>query len=471
MPDLTLAAYVESSREAALARLVDWVKIPSISADPAHAPDVEGSAHYCAQLLRDAGLDNVEVCPITEDRAGPGEPASVPGGGPVVYGEWLGAGPGAPTVLIYGHHDVQPVDPLDEWQFEPFAPTVAGGQLQGRGTSDDKGQVLMQIEAVRGLLAERGTLPVNVKFLVEGEEEVGSPHLEPWLGGQKDRLAADVIVVSDTTMHSLQVPSTTVGMRGLVAFDVKLRTARSDLHSGIWGGTVPNAAIAASRLASALHDATGRVTIPGFYDDVAEVNDGEPPFDEADFCQKAGVNYLEGESGRTPYERTATRPTAELVGIHSGYGGPGIKTIVPATANLKLAVRLVPHQQPEDIAPAIEAWLVEHLPVGIDWSVSTIGGVAPLLTPVSHPAMAALSRAIESVWGKGPIYTRSGGSGPEEALSRVLEAPLICLGVGLPEDNFHAPNERLVLDQLWRGVVAAGELLVELGRVGKEALT
>jgi acetylornithine deacetylase/succinyl-diaminopimelate desuccinylase-like protein len=453
---------VSRSKQRIIGTLVDWLRIPSISAEPGHAGDVAASAEFCAGLLRDAGLQSVAVIPT-------GAPDAERGGGPAVYGEWTGAGKDAPTVLIYGHHDVQPVDPLDEWDSPPFVPTVSDHEVKGRGSSDDKGQMLMQIEAVKGLLAERGELPVNVKFIIEGEEEVGSPHFEDLLGRERQKLAADVIVVSDTTMVATDIPSTTVSMRGLTAFDVQLRTASSDLHSGIWGGTVPNAALVAARMASRLHDADGRVTIPGFYEDVRELTEEEAqslasvPFDEEDFCRKAGVRYLEGERGRSPYERTGTRPTAEVVGIHSGYGGPGMKTIVPAAANFKVAVRLVPDQDAEKVSQAFQQWAQEEVPAGVDLTVTPHGGVAPLVTPVDHPTVRILSGAIERVWGKPPLFTRSGGSGPEEALGRVIGAPMIFLGVALPEDNFHAPNERLNLDQLWRGILAAGELLLDLG--------
>ena len=338
-----------------------------------------------------------------------------------------------------------------------------------RGSCDDKGQVLMQTEAVRGLLGEMGALPVNLKFLIEGEEEVGSPHFEDLLERERERLATDVIVVSDTTMVASDIPSTTLSMRGLVCFDVALRTAKSDLHSGLWGGTVPNAALLAARIAASLHDGLGRVTVPGFYDSVRELSDEETrslssvPFDEAEFRGQAGVSYLEGEAGRTPYERTGTRPTAEVTGLHAGYGGPGMKTIVPATANIKIAIRLVPDQRPEEIAALFRTWLAAHIPEGVEVTVTPLGGVAPLLTPLDHPAVQTLCGAMERVWGKKPLFTRSGGSGPEEALGRVLGAPVTFLGVGLPGDNFHAPNERLELDQLWRGVLAAGELLLDLG--------
>jgi acetylornithine deacetylase/succinyl-diaminopimelate desuccinylase-like protein len=442
--------------------LTDWLRIPSISADPAHAGDVDASAELCARLLREAGMAWVEILPTGS--------AEAPGSGrPAVYAEWLEAGPGAPTVLIYGHHDVQPVDPLDEWTSPPFEPVVVGDELLARGSADDKGQVLMQIEAVRGVLAERRRLPVNLKFLIEGEEEIGSPHLEDLLWREREKLAADLVVVSDTTMEAADVPSTTVSMRGLVSFDVTLRTARSDLHSGIWGGTVPNAALVAARLAAGLHGADRRVTVPGFYDDVRELTAEEArslaaiPFDEAEFLRQAGVPYLDGEAGRTAFERIGARPTAEVVGLHSGYGGPGIKTIVPATANFKVAFRLVPDQRPQRVGEAFGEWLEAHVPPGVKFEVTPSGAVSPLLTPVDHPAMRILCSAIERVWGARPLFSRGGGSGPEEALARVLAAPLVFLGVALPDDNFHAPNEHLDLRQLWRGVLAAGELLVGLG--------
>jgi acetylornithine deacetylase/succinyl-diaminopimelate desuccinylase-like protein len=460
--DLVLTDYLDKSKDRILATLVEWLRIPSISANPDHSGDVMASAEFCAGLLRDAGLGAVELL------ATGGQDGALTGA-PAVYGEWLGAGDGAPTVLVYGHHDVQPVDPLDEWTAPPFEPAICDGRIRARGCCDDKGQVLMQIEATRGLLAERGRLPVNVKFLIEGEEESGSPHFEDLLRRESRKLRADVIVVSDTTMVAANIPSITVSMRGLVCFDVALRTANSDLHSGLWGGTVPNAALVAARLAAGLHDKDGRVTIPGFYDDVRELSEQEAtslasiPFDEAHFCAQAGVSYLEGEAGRSAYERTGARPTAELVGFHAGYGGPGIKTIVPATANFKVALRLVPDQRPGDITQAFGRWISETAPKDIDVTVTPLGAVAPLLTPVDHPTVRILCDAIERVWGTRPLFERSGGSGPEETMGRVLGAPVTFLGVGLPDDNFHAPNESLELDQLWRGVLAAGEVLTDLG--------
>ncbi|MDQ2727491.1 MAG: dipeptidase [Actinomycetota bacterium] len=460
MDDLVLADYAAAERDRIVASLFDWLRIPSISADPDRAGDVRRSAEWVAARLSEAGMEQVRLL-----ETGGGK------GGPAVYGEWRHAGLDAPTVLVYGHHDVQPVDPESAWHAAPFDPVIVDGELKARGAIDDKGQVLYQIEAARGLLEATGRLPVNLKFLVEGEEEVGSVHFESLLVDQADLLAADVVVVSDTGMIAPDVPSATVGMRGLVAFDVVVRSATIDLHSGMWGGTVPNAARIAARAVAALHDDDGRVSIPGFYHAVRTLSPAEQesldaaPFDETTFRAQGGsVPFLEGEVGYSPLERIGVRPTAEVVGIHGGYGGPGIKTIVPATAGFKVALRLVPDQDPAAISTAFTAWLASVVPKGIAMTVTPEGAVAPALTPIDHPAVDALSRAIERVWGTAPLFTREGGSGPEEALGRVLAAPVLFLGVGLPDDRIHAPNERMVMDQFWKGLLAAGELLVELGR-------
>jgi acetylornithine deacetylase/succinyl-diaminopimelate desuccinylase-like protein len=458
MGDLILTGYLEGHRERITEALLSWLRIPSISADPDRAQDVVDSAEFAAQHLREAGLEHVRLL-ATGDGAG----------APAVYGDWLHAGPEAPTVLIYGHHDVQPVDPLEEWTSAPFDPVIVDGECRARGAIDDKGQVLYEIEAARGLLECTGALPVNLKFLVEGEEEVGSQNFEALLRAEGALLACDVVVVSDTGMIAPDVPSATVSMRGLVAFDVALRSASIDLHSGMWGGTVPNAASVAADLVVALHDEQRRVTLPGFYDRVRPLSPAEQasldaqPFDEAEFrAQAGGVGYLTGEVGYSPLERIGVRPTAEVVGIRGGYEGPGIKTIVPATAGFKVALRLVPDQRPEEITRAFGTWLGERVPDGIEVVVTPEGGVAPALTPVDHPAMTALATAIERVWGGPPLWTREGGSGPEEALGRVLDAPVLFLGVGLPDDRIHAPNERMVMDQFWKGLLAAGELMVGL---------
>jgi len=461
MAELILEGWLARNEQRITEKLFELLAIPSISAEADHEPDVRRSAEAFAGALRDAGMEHVR---LIEPAQGLGLPA--------VYGDWLHAGEDRPTVLVYGHHDVQPVDPLDEWTSPPFEAVIVDGEIRGRGAIDDKGQVLYQIEAARGLLAERGGLPVNLKFLIEGEEEIGSAHFERLLLDWEQYLATDVVVVSDTGMISPEVPSSTVSMRGMVGFDVDLRTASIDLHSGMWGGTVPNAARLAAEMVAELHDNDHRVTLPGFYDRVTEISAQEraslaaQPYDEESFrAQAGGVPFLEGETGFTPLERVGVRPTAEVVGIRGGYAGPGIKTVVPATAGFKVALRLVPDQRPEEIDAAFRAWVHNRVPHGVEAVVTGEGGVSPAVTPVDHPAMVALAETIEAVWGKRPLWTREGGSGPEEALGRILISPVLFLGVGLPDDRIHAPNERMVMDQFWKGLLAAAELQVRLGEL------
>lgn len=453
----TLLPYVEAERSRITDTLFAWLRIPSISAQPAHADDVRRSADFTAGLLREAGLEHVTLLETA--------------GHPSVYGDWLHAGADAPTVLVYGHHDVQPVDPLDEWRSPPFDPVIVDGECHARGAIDDKGQVLYEIEAARALLRRDGALPVNLKFVVEGEEEVGSPHFEELLVRERDRLACDAVVVSDTGMLGPDTPSVCVGMRGLIAFDVQVRTSSRDLHSGVYGGAAPNPAHLLGRVVASLHDADGRIAIPGWYDEVRELTDTEAaslaqvPFDlEAWKAEAGGLRFVEGEAGRSVLERTSTRPTCDVVGLTVGYGGEGIKTIVPAAGTMKVTFRLVPDQDPVALTERFVSWLRAQLPDGADVTVKPVGAVGPALTPVAHPYVGALSRAIERVWGTPPLFVREGGSGPEEALGRVLGAPVLFLGVGLPGDRIHAPNERMVMDQFWKGLLAAGELLLELAR-------
>ncbi|HZD65516.1 MAG TPA: M20/M25/M40 family metallo-hydrolase, partial [Acidimicrobiales bacterium] len=313
---------------------------------------------------------------------------------------------------------------------------------------------------------------VTVKLLVEGEEESGSPHFEALLTAEAERQACVAVVVSDTGMWAPETPSICVGMRGLVAFDITVTTGTIDLHSGSFGGGVPNAAHVLASLVAGLHDEEGRVALPGFYDDVAPLTRAEAdslaalPFDEASWREAAGVGLLTGEAGRSTLERIWTRPTCEVVGITVGYGGPGTKTIVPATGTAKVTFRLVPAQHPDTVEAAFAAWVADQVPAGTTVEVARHGGVAPVLSPLDHPAMTALARAIEAVWGTPPLLAREGGSGPEEALGRVLATPVVFLGVGLPGDRIHAPNERLVMDQFWKGLLAAGELWLGLGAPG-----
>ncbi|MHB8293748.1 MAG: M20/M25/M40 family metallo-hydrolase [Acidimicrobiales bacterium] len=446
---LHLTSYLESASEAITARLLEYLRVPSISSDPAHAPDVRHSAELTASMMRSAGM----AARVIET-----------GGLPAAYGEWLGAGPAAPTALVYGHHDVQPVEPLDAWDNPPFDPVIEGGECRGRGAIDDKGQVSYQIEAVRGVMETEGGLPVNVKMLVEGEEESGSPTLERLLEDQRDLLACDVVVVSDTGMWDEATPSMCMGMRGLAGYEVELTTAERDLHSGSFGGPTRNPAHLLATIVSDLHLPSGRVALPGFYDRVRELSDDERRsfeqlgLDEELFKRQSGAFCVGGEEGRSIVERIWSRPTCDVVGISSGHAGPGLKTIIPATATAKVTFRLVADQRPDEVRHALESFVAERAPAGCRVRITGHGGVAAAVTDPASFGVASVSRAIELAFGNAPLLTREGGSGPEEALGRVLGVPLVYLGVGLPADRIHAPNERMVMAQYWKGLLAAGEL-------------
>ena len=449
-------AFVKGASEALVAELSEWCAIPSISTDPAYALEVRRSAEHLAGLMETAGL-HAEVLPVD-------------GGQPAVYAEWLGAGAQAPTITVYGHHDVQPVDPLELWTSPPFEPTVRDGCLYARGASDDKGQIHFQLAAIRHLLAADGGLPVNLKFFVEGEEEAGSPGIDAFLAEHADRLACDMIFVSDTGMYAADVPSLVTAMRGLMYFQVDLRTATSDLHSGEFGGTVPNAVAALVELLSKLKDADGRVAVPGWYDDVLDLTEAERaqfaalPFDAGAFQRTAGVLALPGERGWSPLERIGGRPSADVCGVWGGYTGIGSKTVIPAEAHAKVSFRLVSDQDPSTLRPLFERWVTENAPEGAEVGVQWLHGVKPCRTPLDHPGNQAARRAVARAWGIEPLFTREGGSGPERALSDALDASCVYLGVMLPEDHIHAPNERLNLANYFNGVRAAAYAYEEFTR-------
>jgi acetylornithine deacetylase/succinyl-diaminopimelate desuccinylase-like protein len=442
-----------------------WLRIPSISADPAHAGDVAASAEWLAGALRRTGFPTVEVW---------GTP-----GAPAVFAEWPSADPDAPVALVYGHHDVQPVDPPELWEHPPFEPTRVEGpdgpELHARGAIDDKGNVAFHLLGIRAHLAATGrdTPAVTVKLLVEGEEESGSPHFADLLRERADRLACDVVVVSDTGMAAPDVPSAVVAMRGLADAEITLRGPAVDLHSGSFGGAVPNPLHAMASLLAALHDEQGRVTLPGFYDAVRPLGDRERelmarvPFDEAAWLAgPAAGSAAYGEAGFSTLERIGARPTAEVNGLWGGYTGPGHKTIVPSEAHAKLTFRLVADQRPEDVGPALRTWVEQHVPEGIEAEVHTPpGGVAPCASDLDSPHTGALLRAIGQAFDTDPadvLFTREGGSGPEADLVEVLGAPLVFLGAGLPTDRIHSPNERVLLPMLHRGAEAAAHLWREL---------
>ena len=449
-------AFVRAEADALVAELSDWCAIPSVSSDPDHAADVRRSAEHLAGLMEAAGLDT--------------EVLAADGGQPAVYAEWLGAGMDAPTITIYGHHDVQPADPLEQWTTPPFEPTVRDGCLHARGASDDKGQIHFQVSAIRHLLAADGRLPVNVKFFVEGEEESGSPTIDAFLGEHAKRLACDLVLVSDTGMVAEDVPSLVTAMRGLVYLQVDLRTAPADLHSGSFGGAVPNAVAELVALLAGLKDADGRIAIEGWYDDVVELTDEERanfvalPFDPEELKAVTGVGALVGEAGFTPLERMSGRPTADVNGIWGGFTGVGSKTIIPAEAHAKVSFRLVADQDPAKLEPLFERWVRDKVPAHVEVTVRSFGGVKPARTPLDHPGNRAVAKAVARAFGKEPLFTREGGSGPERALSDALGAACVYLGVMLPEDRIHAPNERLLLANYYRGVRAAAYALEELAQ-------
>jgi acetylornithine deacetylase/succinyl-diaminopimelate desuccinylase-like protein len=448
--------FVQAEAAALVAELSEWCAIPSISGDPDHQADVRRSAEHLAGLMEAAGLDT--------------DILAADGGLPAVYGEWLGAGAEAPTVTIYGHHDVQPVDPLEEWTTPPFEPTVRDGCLHARGVSDDKGQIHFQVSAIRHLLAADGRLPVNVKFFVEGEEESGSPTIDAFLGEHAERLACDLVVVSDTGMVAEDVPSLVTAMRGLIYFQVDLRTAPADLHSGSFGGAVPNAVAELVALLAGLKDEAGRITIGGWYDDVVPLTEEERanfadlPFDPEQLKAVTGVGALCGEEGFSPLERMSGRPTADVNGVWGGFTGVGTKTIIPATAHAKVSFRLVADQEPAKLEPLFERWVRDRVPDHVEVAVHSFGGVKPALTPLDHPGNRAAADAVARAFGKRPLFTREGGSGPERALSDALGAACVYLGVMLPEDRIHAPNERLLLANYYRGVRAAAYAFEEFAR-------
>jgi acetylornithine deacetylase/succinyl-diaminopimelate desuccinylase-like protein len=456
------AAYLD--RDALLADLDPWLRIPSISAAPEHAGDVRASAEWLAARLRQAGFPEVDIWET------PGLPS--------VYACWPAADPEAPVVVVYGHHDVQPVDPLELWDSPPFEPAVRGDDLLGRGTADDKGQVLMHLHGLAAHLASGSRIApaVTLKFLIEGEEESGSPHFADLLRAHAEQLRCDVAVVSDTSVFNRDTPSICTGMRGGINCQVDLVGPAGDLHSGSFGGAVPNPLQVLADLISGLHDAQGRVTLDGFYDRVRELSERERalfarlPFDEAAWLEgPARSKATTGESGFTTLERLWARPTAEVNGVWGGYNGPGSKTIIPSTAHAKVSFRIVADQEPLEVQEAFRAYVRDHVPPGIEATVTYDGaGVRPCLTPLDAPELQAAARAMGRAFGKEVLFTREGGSGPEADIADILAVPVIFFGVGLPDDRIHAPNERVVIPMLLRGAEALAYLWDELAALPRD---
>lgn len=452
--DSKLAAYCEQHQAEYLNELKEWIAIPSISADPAYKTQVRRCAERLVARMREIGL----AAQVLETS-----------GNPIAYGEWLGA-PGKSTVLIYGHYDVQPVDPLGLWTSPPFEAQVRDGKLYGRGSVDDKGQVLMHLAAIEAHLKTRQKLPINLKVVIEGEEEIGSPNFESFLSAHRERLACDLAVISDTAVFSEDVPSLTTSLRGLVHWEVTVQGPTSDLHSGYFGGVVRNPIEALANIIAELKDADGRVSVPGFYDGVSDLPAAHLselrglPYDEIKEARSIGVPELAGERGRLALERMWFRPTLELNGIWGGYCGPGSKTIIPGWAKAKISTRLVGAQDPAKIKAAVVEFIKQIAPSGVSVSVEAQGEVRAVVTSRDHPAVAAAARAMNAGFGKAPAFIGSGGTiGPVSSFDRILHLPQVLIGVGLPDDQIHAPNEKFTLSQFFGGIKTMVHLYDELG--------
>ncbi|MFZ5815542.1 MAG: dipeptidase [Bacillota bacterium] len=438
--------YFREHREEHLNQLKEFLTIPSISALSAHREEMRRAAGWLERELKRIGMTRVEIMET--------------GGHPVVYAERLDQ-PGRPTVLIYGHYDVQPVDPLHLWVTPPFEPAIRENKLYARGASDDKGQVFMHLKVIEAILQQEGRLPVNFKLLIEGEEEVGSTNLERFVAEHQELLRADLVVISDTGLYARGVPSLTYALRGLADMEVHVTGAKGDLHSGIYGGAAPNAVRALVELLATLYRPDGGVAVAGFYDQVRELTREERDsfaalgFDEAALQEELQVSALPGEPGFTVLERLWARPTLELNGIFGGFQGEGTKTVIPAKAGAKITCRLVPDQDPERVMDAIEAHLRTHCPPGVKLEVIRRAGAPACITPIDHPAIRAAMEALAEAYGKESRFIRSGGSIPVVGtFSRVLGIPSVLMGFGLEEENFHAPNEHFHLENFDTGMRA-----------------
>jgi acetylornithine deacetylase/succinyl-diaminopimelate desuccinylase-like protein len=435
--------YIASNKDRFLSELFDWLRIPSISADSRHKGDVRKAADFLLEKFKAAGVDNAEICETK--------------GHPIVYAEKL-IDASLPTVLVYGHYDVQPADPLNLWHSPAFEPVIKDGKIYARGSCDDKGQVYMHVKAFE-IMMKRNLLPCNIKFMVEGEEEVGSDNLGTFVKANKAKLKADIILISDTALISLQHPSITVGLRGLSYMEVEVTGPNRDLHSGVYGGAVANPINTLCQMISSLHDANGRVTIPGFYDRVAELSGSEreainkAPFNLDEYKKDLDIAEVKGEKGYSTVERTGIRPTLDVNGIWGGYTGEGAKTVLPSKAHAKISMRLVPDQSSSEITELFTKHFTSIAPPSVKVKVTTHHGGEPAVTPTNSTAFKAASKAFEEVWGKTPIPTRDGGSIPIVSLfKRELGLDTVLMGFGLDSDAIHSPNEHYGVENFLLGI-------------------
>lgn len=454
-------AYSRENGERFQEELFEMLRIPSLSGDPAHAADVRRMAEWLATHMRQLGIDNVAVMETA--------------GHPVVYGEWMGAGADAPTVLVYGHYDVVPAAMEDGWDSPPFEPVVRDWKIYARGATDDKGQLFIHVKTLESYLKTAGRAPVNVKFLIEGEEEVSSPNLAPFIDAHRDMLAADVCLISDSSMRTIEEPAITHSLRGMTYLEIEVRGPREDLHSGFFGGAVHNPALALVEILGELYNPDMTIAVPGFYDDVVELTDAErqmiakTDLTEDQLREATGVPAIWGDERYTIRERVSARPTLDINGMWSGYSGPGPKTIIPASAGAKLSSRLVANQDPDTIYHHIRDYIESIAPPTVEVSVTLLTTGRPALIPFDIPEMQAASRAYERGWGHTPVFTRGGGSIPVVAdFVDKLDIPVVMMGYGLDSDGLHAPNEHYSLEMFERGIETAIVYLEELAQLPRD---
>jgi acetylornithine deacetylase/succinyl-diaminopimelate desuccinylase-like protein len=439
-------------------QLKDFLKIPSVSTNPENRSDVRHCAEYVRDCLNEIGLENVSIYETSLH--------------PIVYGEWLKAGTDRPTVLIYGHYDVQPVDPVELWTAPPFEPAIRGEEIFARGATDDKGQVFMHMKSLEAHMKINASLPVNVKFLIEGEEEIGSINLDKFIESNKDLLKCDYVVVSDTAMFGKGIPSIVYGLRGLAYMQIEVTGPNRDLHSGSYGGGVDNPINALCHIIAKLKNSEGKILIDGFYDDVISLSPKEReeyaklPFDENEYRKGLEIEEVFGENGYSTLERVSARPTLDCNGIWGGFQGEGAKTVLPSKAGAKISMRLVPDQQPEKIERLFTDYVEKISPKTVKVKVKTLHGGKGALTPLDSPAMEAAVEAIKKAFGKAPLFTREGGSIPVvNVFQTILNAPTILLGFGLPDENAHSPDEHLNLGNFHKGIQTCAYYLEELSKI------
>jgi len=458
---LPVIDFIHTNRDRYIHELKTLLAIPSISALPEHAGDVKRCAEWVADEMRRVGLEHVRLIDTP--------------GNPVVYGDWLHAGPDVPTILFYGHYDVQPVDPVNLWESPPFEATVRDGEIYARGAADDKGQVFMHLKAIEAHMKQTGKLPVNMRVILEGEEEVGSVNLDNFVRANKADLASDVVVISDSAMFDRGVPSICYGLRGLVYFQIDLRGTKSDLHSGVFGGAVANPNFVLAQILAQMKDRGGRIKIPGFYDDVRDLTEAERaewaklPFNDKQYRKSLGAPKLTGESGYTTLERVWGRPTFEVNGLLGGFTGEGAKTVIPAVSMAKVSMRLVPDQHPDKIAALFDAYVKKVAPKTVEVTVTRMHGGKPWMADFDNVYVRAAGRAIEQGFGKAPVFCREGGSIPVvSTFQEELGVPSVLFGVGLPDENAHAPNEKLDLSNFHNGIVASAILYDEIAKTKRD---